>query len=602
MNKKIIRLKAAPIVWRQFTRHTDAIFLSLGKEIRIGVLSAATLLSATASDVFAQTATTEHSRNELGKAEELDEVEVTASRVPQLMQQTARTVGIITREQILSAPAQSINDLLQYAAGVDVRQRGAFGIQTDISINGGTHDQILILLNGVNISSPHTGHLSADLPVAIEDIDHIEVLEGAASRVYGTSAFSGAINIVTRPSQESQLAAGVNGGSYGTLGGDASLTLNTMNMKNQLSGGYQRSDGGTHNSDFEKYRAFYQGNTSNQSFALNWQAGMSGMNYGANTFYSGRFPNQYESNRRFMASVSGKTYGKTRFYPTLYWNRSTDHFQLIRHTNTGENFHLTDVYGASIGMQTDWKLGTTAAGAELRNEGILSTNLGKPLAEDQYVKISGQKNRHYTRKDNRTNLCYFLEHDVLLEDWTFSAGVMANMNTWLDQRFRLYPGIDISYRPSRHWKLFASWNMAQRMPTFTDLYYKSPTNEGNTDLKPEKTQEYTIGGIYRTRGLRVEARTFYRRQKNMIDWVLLPEDSTNNYTTYHATNFKVDNMGAEILASWQLNELLPSQRLMECLSINYTYLHQKRHDKKEIYASSYALDYLRQKLTVRFDM
>ena len=59
------------------------------------------------------------------------------------------------------------------------------GVQTDISINGGTFDQITILLNGVNISNPQTGHNASDFPVALADIDHIEVLEGAASRLFG---------------------------------------------------------------------------------------------------------------------------------------------------------------------------------------------------------------------------------------------------------------------------------------------------------------------------------------------------------------------------------------------------------------------------------
>ena len=81
---------------------------------------------------------------------------------------------------------------------IQKRQRGGFGVQTDISINGGTFDQITILLNGVNISNPQTGHNASDFPVALADIDHIEVLEGAASRLFGTSAFNGAINIVTK--------------------------------------------------------------------------------------------------------------------------------------------------------------------------------------------------------------------------------------------------------------------------------------------------------------------------------------------------------------------------------------------------------------------
>ncbi len=600
-----MKLKADAIRWHQFTRRGDAVFLSLHREILISTLSAATLLAATAQPASAQTRVATDGNPV--RSVETDEVQVTAARVPMAMRQTARIVSVMTREQIEDCPAQSVNDLLKYAASVDVRQRGGFGIQTDISINGGTHDQIVILLNGVNVSSPHTGHLAADLPVSIDDIERIEVLEGAASRVYGTSAFSGAINIVTRGAQEGAPAGGksggsvgVNGGSYGTFGGDASLRLIQKHSHHALSGGWQQSDGGTANSDFQKFRAFYQGGVGADVATVNWQLGMSGMDYGANTFYSGRYPNQHESNRRYMGAVGAETGGRVVFSPKLYWSRSLDHYQLIKNTSTGENFHMTDVYGAGIDARVNWALGTSSAGADFRNEGILSTALGRPLDESLYVKIPGH-DLYYTKKDNRTNICYFLEHDVLLDRWTVSLGVMANMNTGLDYRYRLYPGIDVSFRPSLRWKWYASWNMAQRMPTFTDLYYRSPTNEGNTGLKPEETSEFTLGGHFRTEGLRADFRLFYRHEKSMIDWVMTPADSVNGYTTYHATNFKIDNMGFNVNASLLFPEFWRENSVLRALGVNYSYIHQKRHDDTPIYASSYALDYLRHKLVMRLD-
>lgn len=610
--KKEMKIKADTIRWTRFSRKSDAIFRSLGKEISIGVLSVATLLTASVQDAKAQTS----APRELSADREVEteEVSVTASRVPMAMQQTARIVSVITREQIKECPAQSVNDLLKFASGVDVRQRGAFGIQTDISINGGTHDQIVVLLNGINISSPQTGHHSVDFPINIDDIERIEILEGAASRIYGTSAFSGAINIVTKDYDRSLYpekysyskdteaggSATLSGGSFGTFGAEASASLTKNTFYSNVSGGYSQSDGGTENSDFQKYRAFYRGGTSSSDVAIDWQLGMSGQNYGANTFYSGKYPNQYEENRRYMASVSAHTKGKVKFTPTLYWNRSTDHYQLIRDTHIGENFHLNDVYGISANAQTAWAWGISSIGAEVRNEGILSTSLGRPLEEDLYVKIPGHDG-HYTNKENRTNICYFLEHDVVLKQWTVSLGLMANMNTGLDYRYRLYPGIDVSYRPSDHWKLYASWNMAQRMPTFTDLFYKSPTQEGNQGLKPEKTSEFTVGGNYRSKTLNAGIRLFHRHCSSMIDWVMYPSDVENGFTTYHAANFKMDNMGFDVNAVLNLKQVFGQHSVLKSLSADYAYIHQKRHDDIEIYASSYAMDYLRHKLVIKLD-
>lgn len=609
-----MKLRARAVRWHQFTRRHDAVFRSLHREIVIGTLSVATLLSAVPRTAKAQTAAPAEA-DTARSAVTLDEVEVAAARVPMPMGQTSRIVGVVTRQQIEDCPAQSVNDLLKYTASIDVRQRGAFGIQTDISILGGTHDGILILLDGVNISSPHTGHLAADLPISKDDIERIEVLEGAASRVYGTSAFAGAINIVTRKSASSSSSSSsssttshplsgylsAEGGSYGTWGANGALTLQSKQTVHSLSGGGQHSDGGTPNSDFDRWRGYYRGDTRLDDISLHWQLGMSGMNYGANTFYSGRYPNQYEEGRRYMASVSATTNGRVVFEPTLYWNHALDHFQLIRHSSTGENFHMTDVYGASLNAHTDWTAGTTSFGAEIRNEGIHSTNLGRPLAEKDYVDIPGHEGQ-YTHRDNRTNICYFLEHDLLLRQWTFSAGIMANMNTGLDHRFRLYPGIDVSYRPSAAWHLFASWNMAQRMPTFTELYYKSPTQEGNTGLKPEEVSEFAVGAAWRpSPAWSFRLRAFHRHQTSMIDWVMTPADSVNGYTTYHATSFRLDNMGVSASATLALHALWGDQQPLRTLSAQYTYLHQNRHDDVEVYASSYALDYLRHKLVLRLD-
>lgn len=610
MKQKRMKLKADVIKWQHFSRKGDAIFRSLGREIIISTLSVATLTFAAPLDAHAQTVTGHLQSQESVQEDTLPVLEVTATRLPLPMEQAARVVNVISREEIQSLPVQSVNDVLKYASTVDVRQRGAFGIQTDLSINGGTHDQIVILLNGVNISSPHTGHLAADFPVSVDEIERIEVLEGAASRVYGTSAFSGAINIITRKntynrsqnSKKSNLncAVKLDFGSFGTIGAEGNIRQGGSNYYNNVSVGYKRSDGGTDNSEFSRFNAFYNGGLEQEWFDVDWQLGGSAQNYGANTFYSGRYPNQYEQNRRYIGSVSMKTKGKVSIRPTAYWIRSLDHYQLIKDTNIGENYHLTDVYGLSVNASTDWLGGTSLVGADIRNEGILSTALGKPLQESEYVKIHGHSG-YYKKSDNRTNITYFLEHDIILNNWTVSAGVMANMNTALDYRFRLYPGVDISFHPSGNWKFFASWNMAQRMPTFTDLYYKSPTQEGNVGLKPEKASEFSLSANYRSRGVRADARAYYRHETSMIDWIMTKADSVNNYTTYHATNFKINNMGFSINGVILFRELFNKRIYPNSISVNYAYNNQKRKEMADLYASSYALDYLKHKLIISFD-
>jgi iron complex outermembrane receptor protein len=182
--------------------------------------------------------------------------------------------------------------------------------------------------------------------------------------------------------------------------------------------------------------------------------------------------------------------------PTIYWNRSQDRFELFRDAPDiyPFNYHRTDVYGVNLNSHFDWVAGRTAIGAELRNEDLVSGNLGEPLSETHH--ISGT-DRDYTLGVNRTNISAYLEHNLLLKHLTISAGLVAVKNTWSNMNMTVYPGIDVSYRPTPAWTLHASCNTSLRMPSFTEMYYKlqegRPTpearrddgNRGRCELEPE---------------------------------------------------------------------------------------------------------------------
>lgn len=581
--------------WRRFSHASYAVFCSLHREVTIGVLGVAMLSSvdAKANNSIDSLAVVSDSVAE--QMEQLDALEVTASRVPMTSQEAVRLVSVLDRADIAAAAVHSINDLLDYACGVDVRQRGDMGVQTDISIRGGTFDQITLLLNGVNISSPQTGHLSADFPVSMQEVERVEILEGPAARLFGTSAFSGAINIVTRCDDSTSGNVGVYGGQYGYGGAEASVNYAKKGLRQHLSGAYSRSDGATENSDFAQWKAFYQGAYENEAAKTDWQCGFSQQSFGANTFYSAAYPDQWESTRRLIVSARAESKGRLHLAPSVSWMRNWDHFQLIKDTHTGENFHRTDVYSINLNAWTKWQLGKTSLGAEIRNEGLLSSSLGRPMTNDS-VKVWGESDAWYYRRDNRTNIAYYLEHDILLRRWTISLGALLNNNTANEESLAFYPGIDICYRPAEGWKLFASWNKALRMPTFTDLYYKSPTNEGNVGLKAEETSSFNLGAKWRRKGLRAEVSAFYLRGTDMIDWVMYSADDI-----YHSANFELDNMGAEASATFFFREHFSPECYLNTFRVSYAYITQDRKDDELIYKSNYALEYLRHKFVARLD-
>lgn len=309
-------------------------FACLGRVVTISVLSVATLTSASAAiDDKGMTETVTTNDDQTDKETTLDDVEVTGSCAPLALGQAVRMVTVLSREEIQAAPVQSINDLLKMAVGVDVRQRGPIGAQTDVSIRGGTSEQITILLNGINICDPQTGHNAFDLPCDISDIERIEVLEGPAGRVYGTSSLVGAINIVTRDVRSKMAEVRVEGGSFGYLSaaGRVALGLHSLSSNYTRSDGYSRSKAGSLNSDYSGGKVFYQGGYQCEGLLLNWSGGLSVKGFGSNTFYSAKFDEQYERTTKIYTALQGDlTIGKLHVRPAIYWNRSYDRFELIR--------------------------------------------------------------------------------------------------------------------------------------------------------------------------------------------------------------------------------------------------------------------------------
>jgi iron complex outermembrane receptor protein len=574
--------------FRHFTRKGYALFACLGRVVTIGVLSVATLESATAAHRHVSTDEERvDSMQVMQKEATLDDVEVTGSRAPLALGQAARMVTVLSREEIQAAPVQSINDLLKMAVGVDVRQRGPIGAQTDIGIRGSTSEQITILLNGINICDPQTGHNAFDLPCDVSDIVRIEVLEGPAARVYGTSSLVGAINIVTKDDKSQRSEVRVEGGSFGYLSaaGRASIDSHSLSASYTRSDGYSRAKSGALNADYGGGKAFYQGAYDSEQLRLNWHAGLSTKGFGSNTFYSAKFDEQFEKTTKFYTALQGDMLaGKLHLKPSIYWNRSYDRFELIRgdESKVPFNHHRTDVFGINLNSYFDWVAGRTAFGAEFRNEDIVSTNLGEPL---------NNPHGHYKNGLNRSNLSFHLEHNILLKRFTLSAGFVAVKNTWNEMPFTLYPGIDASYRMGDHWKVYASYNSSLRMPSFTELYYSVGGHKADKYLKPEEMQAVEGGLKYSSRRLTAQASIFHHHARNMIDWVMDTQETDPVWQSVNHT--KVNTLGQEVMVNCQLS-------IVNC-QLSYCHLHQQKQEADYL-QSQYSLEYLRHKLTAQLRM
>lgn len=595
--------------FKRFSRKGYSLFACLGREVLIGTLSVATLSHAKADGVSVKPLRTDTIAVKTDREMTLEEVSVTGSRAPLTRSQAARMVTVLGREDIAQAPVQSVNDLLKYAAGVDVRQRGPIGAQTDIGVRGGTNEQITILLNGINICDPQTGHNAFDLPIDLSEIERIEVLEGPAGRVYGTSSLVGAINVVTRPADTSSVSARAEGGSFGYVSAGARANVRSSRWNNQLSAGYARSDGysrskeGRLNTDYSGGKAFYQGSYEDADVRVGWHAGISDKGWGSSTFYASptwQADDQYEHTTKVYTAVQAETKrGAFHFKPSIYWNHNEDRYEGYRDMpeKMKFNYNRSDVYGLNLNSYFDWAAGRTAFGAEVRNEDLVSGNLGEELSRPHHI---GGTDRYYTLGINRTNISAYLEHNVLLERFTLSAGLIAVKNSWNGMNFTVYPGVDASYRIGRAWKVYASYNTSLRMPSFTEMYYKLQGYSANPYLEPEEMQAVEIGARYATPAVEAKAAVYYHHGKNMIDWIM--DMSQGENAVWQSVNHtRINSVGAEASLALNLARMLPGQRVLRRVNVAYNYINQEKDLEKNI-VSQYALEYLRHKLVAGLQM
>lgn len=525
----------------------------------------------------------------------MDEVVVTASRTPVEAQKATRIVTVISKSDIARTPAQNLNDLLRNIPGVDIRQRGPMGTQADISIRGGTFDQTLILLNGVNVTDPQTGHHNLNLPVDIESIERIEILNGPAAKSFGPNAFSGVVNIITGNNRPNNIRSSLLLGQYGLSMASANISNTAGKLEQFFSMSRMASAGYIENTDFSNSSIFYQAKYKLKPGTLDFQAGYGLKNFGANSFYSLKYPDQFESVKTEFVSIKYRNSSAIRIEPAVYVRRNRDRFELKRNDESIPfNHHMTLTSGLNLNAWMVHRLGKTSIGVDLRNEHILSNVLGYLLSSP--IGVRGFDGAFYLRSYNRFNTSLYAEQSFSPGKFTGTLGVMVHHNQDLNG-FGFYPGIDLSYRLNDYLRIYSSANKTMRMPTFTDMFYRSPVQQGNPLLRPEEAFTFESGIKYGSAVLKGDISAFRRHGYNLIDWVKDPApDSLIWRSSNHAD---ISFTGLEV--SFTLTpeaENRPGR--LQSLKVSYSLVRSDQVDGAML--SRYTLDYLRQQFNMSFDI
>ena len=512
---------------------------------------------------------------------EIDEVVILANRIQLPASENSRTINIITRQQIESAPVQSVAQVLQYVAGIDVRQRGVHGVQADVSIRGGTFDQVLILINGIKMADPQTGHHSLNLPLNMDNIERIEILKGPAARIFGANAFAGAINIVTRTPDETFVTINAEGGQNGLGNLNLSASLPNGKLKQYISVGRQFSDGYRHNTDYDISNYLYQSEYKlDASQKLEILGSFTERSFGANSFYGNNTPfwsDQYEEVQTSLLNVGYKKIKNNSVINTrINWRRNQDEYLLKRNdANFYRNLHISNVINLESHADFYSKAGTTGIGIELSQMYLRSNNLGK---------------------HDRSTATLFLEHRFSMMNNKLDITPGVSVSYYSDFGTHFFPGVDVGYVVSDRLKVFGNAGYTWRIPTFTDLFYEDSGNLGNENLEPESALSYEAGIKYDKNGVRANLSWFLRDGTDLIDWTRLAD--TLKWQPSNIANLTMKGFDASF--DFNLNRLTQSGFFVKNLHIGYTYIDAETPEL-ETGISRYVLENLNHQLTAGLD-
>lgn len=447
---------------------------------------------------------------------DLDPVTVTASMSPERASRTGRNLIVIKGESISNLPVHSVDELLRYVPGLEVQARGPFGAQSDIVLRGGTFQQVLVILDGVRLNDPNTGHFSSYVPIAPAEIARIEVLKGASSAIYGSEAVGGVIHIITKAfaatsetkTQTAQVQ--LTGGEYNLLAINAGGMISNGKssfaagiLSNNTAGQLQR---GT--------RGYVHAHTASASFAHyfaeKWQLALrlsyDDRDFGAQNFYT-----------TFLSDTATERVKN-------FWNQLQLQYKGNRDVirfSTGYK-HLLDHYrynGASAANESRSELWQSMITHERKLSGTNSIVSGI-----QFINKSISSN---DRGDHSlSQAAGFVVLNQRFSDFQISPALRLEWNERAGWEW--VPQANVSFRKN-DWQIRGSIGKTIRDADFTERYNNynkalvTGGRIGNPDLVAERSLSYEAGADYFAGGaFKLSATFFQRRHDNLIDYAPTP--------------------------------------------------------------------------------
>lgn len=444
----------------------------------------------------------------------LEPIVVTASRIAEPLSNVVGDVTVISNEQLQRETSPSLTNLFARTPGLQVYDSGGPQTVSGVFVRGASTTQTSVMVNGLRINNSLDGSIAWNtLNPAI--FDHVEIVRGSASGLYGSSAMGGVINLVTTPTQdgprEMKFTANLGGGSHGTFRTNASISGATENVDYFLAGSYANSDGfNATNKDniyYNKDKDGYEQANIIGSLGYRWAEGQ---HIGV-TFFNAYNKGDYDANEYpngLYNTYQQQAYAITSTNQVTDWWTSTLRFGFVKNSYYTPPYTSISSYGPYTA--NEYKTRTNSRQYSWQNDFTVAEGQTISLVyehtHDFLDSTSGfaQKSRHtnavaaiYRGDFNRHHIQANLRRDNISD---FDGRTTGGLNYTFD----VTPSLEVG----------AGFNTGFRVPTFLDMYYPYGSNP---DLQPEKSTSVEANLRYHTNTTNIGLTVFQTRYRNFID-------------------------------------------------------------------------------------
>ncbi len=501
---------------------------------------------------FAITNLTAQQKND--SIEQLNEVVVTATKFAIKKELVGKIIYQITPEEIENLKGKTVAEILDNIAGISINgSNSAAGKNNSIYIRGGRDRHVIVLIDGVSVSDPSGVNTTFDLRLlSLNQIESIEVMNGAASTLYGTGAATGVINIklkqpLDKPiSMNYEISAGTNNSQK-----DSRLDLNDFNQNITINGVLNKfsylasgsfsnveglSDASDENSavkfesdQFKATNTFvrlgYKFNEkANVQLFSNFDKDIydfdggafsdSNINNGENEQLRFGFSSNFNYEKGiFSASAS---YNKNDRMLDIFngWSNATDHFEYTGKTYVADvinNYKFSDKFQLITGINYQKQSNQTNSPYGNIDEGLANYNIIDPYFTVVYNSLAAFNINAGARLNN---------HSEYGNHWVYNVNPSYNFS----KQFRLISSLSTAFIAPSTYQLFSEY--------------------GNLALKPEEDKSVEFGFIYSLKNkVEVNSVFFYREEENAIilpDWVTYSNSEEKLYARGVETEIKYE--------------------------------------------------------------